>query len=265
MCAKSHHSSLLGRQAGKDPFSFATINTFVEDESSRLWHFPTCYLFSFPSASLPLPSKGTSACTWEKGRRLDVSHVGLQSQSTGSRGKKGEKANKWAENWNEDKQSAESKAVFSLYRRSTWPGTAGSGVYKQQGPHVYRRAASIQNTRASDVPSVPRGLMQCPVGLILFRHFWGSQLSQELFWTLGKQMRKIQSLHLRTWQRLQYKMANRIHQVEKICSRNKEKGKGLHEKKWWFQVSKGHGDSELGLGGRIEMLHSKVSFNLADL
>lgn len=112
ICAKYQHSRLLGRQEGKDPFLFFMFNTFVENERSRVWHFPTCYLFNFPSAYLPLPSKGTSACMWEKGRRLDVSHLGLPSRSMGSRGQKGWKTDKWSESWNEDKQSARSKAVF---------------------------------------------------------------------------------------------------------------------------------------------------------
>ena len=144
--APTHQSS--GKTRRHRALLFFTFNIFVEDERSRLWHFPTCYLFNFPSASLPLPSKGTSACMWEKGRRLDVSHRGLQSWSMGARGKKGEETNKWSKSWNEDKQSAESKAVFPFI--STWPGKAGSGVYKQPEPHVYRKqlvTASIQNTQ----------------------------------------------------------------------------------------------------------------------
>lgn len=133
-----------GETGAQDGSLYFSINSFVEDKRSRLWHFPACCLFNFPSASLPLLSKGTSACFGEQGRRLDLCHLGPQSQSMDPVGRKERRLTNGPRKWNENKQSAESKAVLPRQSRQ-WHTQTGRATHRGQPV-----TSSIASTQGSD-------------------------------------------------------------------------------------------------------------------
>lgn len=215
-----------GETGTHDRSLYFSINSFVEDKRARLWHFPACYLFNFPSASLPLPSKGTSACGGGEGKEAGSAPPGSAIAEHGSSGKK-EKTNKWSKKmkWGQTVCWEQSCVPFGAEPHSQ-PKQAVT-MHRQRELHTQGAAGDCKHREHPGLRLLaPMSL--CSVlflthSLILLK---AAGVGQELFWTLRKQRWKRYNLDTYGCDpRLQCKMPNPLPQVEKRCSRNRE-GKG---------------------------------------
>lgn len=145
---------------------------------ARLWHFPACYLFNFPSASFTIAFQRNMCCIAGRRKgRLDLCHLGLQSQTLGSRLREGRKTNKWSRKWNEDQQSVKNKAVFpfiaepSNQARGSAVSTSSKGSMQGQAAGEWGEPISFQS---SHMPSGTWSSRESPVPYLFLKHLWGS-------------------------------------------------------------------------------------------